>query len=69
MNIVMRRGVEHRMSVDLGGRAGIVTGAASGIGREIAARLFLDGASLVAADVDGDALDVSAWSRRSERTR
>jgi NAD(P)-dependent dehydrogenase (short-subunit alcohol dehydrogenase family) len=44
------RGGSYRCSLDLGGRAGIVTGAASGMGREIALRLARDGACLVAAD-------------------
>jgi NAD(P)-dependent dehydrogenase (short-subunit alcohol dehydrogenase family) len=43
-----------RMRVDLAGRAGIVTGAAAGMGREIAMRLGSDGASLVLADRDYD---------------
>jgi NAD(P)-dependent dehydrogenase (short-subunit alcohol dehydrogenase family) len=41
-----------RMCVDLTGRAGIITGAAAGMGREIAVRLGSDGASLILADRD-----------------
>jgi NAD(P)-dependent dehydrogenase (short-subunit alcohol dehydrogenase family) len=46
----------HRMRVDLSGEVGIITGAGSGIGREIAARLHQDGASLVLADIDRGAV-------------
>jgi NAD(P)-dependent dehydrogenase (short-subunit alcohol dehydrogenase family) len=48
--------MEHRMQVDLSGEVGIITGAGSGIGREIAFRLFRDGASLLLADVDRDSV-------------
>ena len=37
---------------DLNGQVAIVTGAGSGIGRAIAMRLSLEGAAIVAADVD-----------------
>ena len=40
---------------DLNGQVAIVTGAGSGIGRAIAMRLSLEGAAIVAADVDGRA--------------
>jgi len=39
------------------GKAAIVTGAASGIGRATAERLYAEGARVLAADVRGDALD------------
>lgn len=39
------------------GRAGWVTGAASGLGRAIALRLFSEGASLVLSDLDASGLD------------
>ena len=42
--------------VDLSGRSAVVTGAASGIGRVIAARLAAAGARVIALDVDGDAV-------------
>lgn len=41
--------------VSLGGRAAVVTGAAQGIGAGIAARLAEAGASVVVADLDGEA--------------
>jgi len=66
--------MEHRMRVDLSGEVGIITGAGSGIGRETAARLHQDGASLVLSDIDRDAvrsavkeLGDSGRSVRSER--
>jgi len=40
----------------LGGKIALVTGAAHGLGRAIAARLIQDGARLVVADIDQDAL-------------
>jgi NAD(P)-dependent dehydrogenase (short-subunit alcohol dehydrogenase family) len=42
------------------GRVGVVTGAASGIGRALATELKARGASLVLADVDPTALDLAA---------
>jgi 3-oxoacyl-[acyl-carrier protein] reductase len=42
--------------IDLGGRAGIVTGAAKGIGYAIAERLLQSGARVALWDVDADAL-------------
>ena len=44
------------MSERLEGRTGIVTGAASGIGRAILHRLIADGAVMIAVDRDGDGL-------------
>jgi NAD(P)-dependent dehydrogenase (short-subunit alcohol dehydrogenase family) len=41
----------HRASVDLREKAGIITGAGSGMGREIALRLASDGACVVVADI------------------
>jgi 3-hydroxybutyrate dehydrogenase len=46
---------EGRMSSELEGRAAIVTGAASGIGRAIAQRLERDGVSVLAVDLKPDA--------------
>ena len=42
---------------NLDGQVAIVTGAASGIGRSIALRLSVEGASVVAADLDGKATE------------
>ena len=44
------------MKADLGDKVAFVTGAASGIGRACAYRLALEGATLVLADIQGDAL-------------
>jgi NAD(P)-dependent dehydrogenase (short-subunit alcohol dehydrogenase family) len=41
-----------RLTLDLGGRVGIVTGAGSGMGREVALRLSADGARIVLADIE-----------------
>jgi NAD(P)-dependent dehydrogenase (short-subunit alcohol dehydrogenase family) len=41
----------------LGGKVAIVTGAGSGIGEATARRMALEGASLVLADIDGEALE------------
>ncbi|MEQ8965880.1 MAG: SDR family oxidoreductase [Azospirillaceae bacterium] len=47
------------MSARFEGKVAIVTGAASGIGRAIAARLAAEGAAIVAFDRDGDALEAA----------
>jgi len=52
-------------SLRLDGRAYIVTGAASGIGREAALRLGELGASVVAVDLDGAGLEAVAGSSES----
>lgn len=44
----------------LAGRVAVVTGAAGGIGRAIAAALYAEGASVAVADLNGDAADVYA---------
>jgi NAD(P)-dependent dehydrogenase (short-subunit alcohol dehydrogenase family) len=46
----------NRMKADLGGMAGIITGAGSGMGKEIAFRLTASGASAMLADIDFDAV-------------
>ncbi len=47
------------MSAD-GQRAAVVTGAAKGIGLEIARRLLAEGVAVVGVDLDGDGLDAAA---------
>jgi NAD(P)-dependent dehydrogenase (short-subunit alcohol dehydrogenase family) len=49
------RTVNIRMTADFSGESGIVTGAGSGMGRDIAIRLAGAGASLILADVNFDA--------------
>ena len=44
----------------MGGKAGLVTGAASGIGRAIAATLVESGAEVLLVDRDGPALEAAA---------
>lgn len=57
------------MTGTLAGKVAVVTGAASGIGREIA-RLFLaEGATVAVADLDGDAADATARELDSGGTR
>jgi rhamnulose-1-phosphate aldolase/alcohol dehydrogenase len=51
----------------LAGRVALVTGAASGIGRAIAERLVDEGASMVIADLDGDAAEKVAAGLGPER--
>ena len=51
-------GVESLLRLD--GRTAIVTGGAMGIGRSIATQLARAGASVVVADADGDAADLTA---------
>ncbi len=44
---------------ELTGGVAVITGAAKGIGRGVASRLVAEGMAVVAADVDGDALNVT----------
>ncbi len=44
---------------DLDGKVGVVTGAASGIGRAVALRMAADGMKVVLADIDQDALNAA----------
>lgn len=50
----------------LDGRVGVVTGAASGIGLAIAARLVSEGARVLMTDLDGDAVAQAAEGLRQE---
>ena len=45
---------------ELGGKVGVVTGGASGIGRAIAVRLIAEGMSVVIADIEKSALEATA---------
>src|SRR5215211_9058629 len=49
-----------RGAFDLSGRVAVVTGAGSGIGRASAAALAAAGATVVGADLDGDAAGATA---------
>ena len=51
------------------GRACVVTGAGSGIGRAIAVRLAEEGGRVLCADVNGGAAEETAGSIGRERTR
>ena len=52
------------MARRLAGRVALVTGAAGGIGRAIAERLALEGASVMMTDIDGARLDASVGDLR-----
>ena len=55
------------MDLELGGKAAIVTGAASGIGRAIALVLSREGADLVLADIDAAGCERTLALMRAER--
>src|ERR1700678_3944498 len=59
----MRRGTEEATMSglpDLAGKIAVVTGGASGIGKGIATRLVAEGARVIIADIQQDALDATA---------
>lgn len=56
------------MDLGLAGRTALVTGAASGIGRAVTARLLEEGANVVALDRDGGAL-AGAWGGADASSR
>jgi 3-oxoacyl-[acyl-carrier protein] reductase len=53
------RGAHTGRYPELAGRVAVITGAAKGIGRGIATRMVAEGMTVVAADIDGDALDAT----------
>ncbi len=54
------------MKLDIGGKAGLVTGAAGGIGRAIAAALVESGAEVLLVDRDGPALETAVRELATE---
>jgi 3-hydroxybutyrate dehydrogenase len=65
MNVLQSKGIALTPTMKLEGRSAIVTGAASGIGREIARIYAREGARVAIADLNADAANATAEEIRS----